>query len=453
VNIKDLSSTKSQKDTEPTCDKCGGAGFCYPTLENGKIDYARVVSCDCRTLLTGEQKQAKLFEASNLGPLSRLTFDNLLPEGRSGYTTNKALFKAAYQASKEFANNPSKWLVLIGPSGSGKTHLAAAVANEQLNQQKPVLYITAPDLLEYLRSSYNPASETSHDSILDQVRNSPLLVLDDLGVHQESSWSKEKLDQILSYRFNRELPTLITLLSIDEIDQRIQTRINDPIISQTHCLEIEDDGGTGYSWEPGLKLQKQMTFENFDWKRINLPPSQRENLEKAYRTAVDYAHSPDGWLVWQGVTGAGKTHLASAIVNYLFQSGKEALFIVVPEFIDHLRSTFSPDSKISYDRLFERVKTASFLVLDDFGEQATTPWAQEKLYQVINYRYNARLATVITTTRLLEELDSRIRSRFLDPKISTPFALTVPDYRADIAARTVRGKTQRSQSRKYNSKS
>ena len=55
------------------------------------------------------------------------------------------------------------------------------------------------------------------------------------------------------------------------------------------------------------------------------------------------------------------------------------------------------------------------LVLDEFGEQSTTPWAQEKLYQVINYRYNARLATVITTTLSFDEIESRVSSRMVDP--------------------------------------
>jgi DNA replication protein DnaC len=82
--------------------------------------------------------------------------------------------------------------------------------------------------------------------------------------------------------------------------------------------------------------------------------------------------------------------------------------------------------------MFERVKTSPVLVLDDFGEQSTTPWAQEKLYQVINYRYNAQLPTVVTTSKSLEELEGRISSRLADHKTSTPFALMAPDYRTDI---------------------
>jgi DNA replication protein DnaC len=195
-----------------------------------------------------------------------------------------------------------------------------------------------------------------------------------------------------------------------------------------------------------MKLLQKMTFDNFDWKRVNLPPDQRQNLEQAYRLALDFAKSPENWLVFQGVTGCGKTHLAAAIANYRLKEGKPAKFEVVPDLLDHLRFTFSPESQVSYDQLFEEVKNAPLLILDDFGEQSTTPWAQEKLYQIINYRYNARLATVITTRYSLDEIDSPISSRLADPKISTLWNITAPDYRTDATAsrkRTARGRKER----------
>lgn len=185
-----------------------------------------------------------------------------------------------------------------------------------------------------------------------------------------------------------------------------------------------------------------MTFDNFDWRRVNLLPEQRQNLEQVFRIAVDFAKSPEGWLVLQGVTGCGKTHLAAAIANYRLQAGKPAKFEVVPDFLDHLRFTFSPESKVSYDELFEEVKNTPLLILDDFGEQSTTPWAQEKLYQVINYRYNARLATIITTRLTTDEMASPIASRFFDHQFSMVFEIRAPDYRTDATSsrkKTTRG--------------
>jgi len=195
-----------------------------------------------------------------------------------------------------------------------------------------------------------------------------------------------------------------------------------------------------------LELLKKMTFDNFDWKRVNLPPEQRDNLEKAYRLALDFAKSSESWLVLQGDTGCGKTHLAAAIANYRLKEGKPVKFVVVPDLLDHLRSTFSPESPVTYDQLFEEVKNAPLLILDDFGEQSTTPWAEEKLYQVINYRYNARLATVITTRLTTDEMTTPIVSRFFDNQLSMIFHVTAPDYRTDATAnrkKTTRGRKER----------
>lgn len=182
----------------------------------------------------------------------------------------------------------------------------------------------------------------------------------------------------------------------------------------------------------GLKLLRNMTFENFDPKRVNLPLDKQRNLSDAHKLARRFAEEPEGWLVLQGPNGCGKTHLAAAIGNYQLQRGKPVMFVFVPDFLDHLRSAFSPDSKVTYDELFERVKLAPLLILDDFGEQASTPWAQEKLYQLINYRYNDRLPMVVTTCLSLEEIETRIGSRLVDTRLSTPFNIDVPDYRSDL---------------------
>jgi DNA replication protein DnaC len=72
------------------------------------------------------------------------------------------------------------------------------------------------------------------------------------------------------------------------------------------------------------------------------------------------------------------------------------------------------------------------LILDDFGQQSATPWAQEKLYQLINYRYNAMLPTIITTCASLEEIEVRFSSRMVDPRLSLVFNVIAPDYRGDI---------------------
>jgi DNA replication protein DnaC len=362
--------------------------------------------------------------------LADITFDSLNGEGTGDSPSAKADYRAAWRAAKEFAENPEGWLVLTGPSGSGKTCLAAAIVNFQIANNSHAFYITTPDLLDNLRSSFNPNNDVQYDELFEQVRNAPLLVLDDLGAQSYTPWAKEKLEQLISYRYTNRLSTVVvSIIPVDDLDERIRSRLASSPVYQLGAYENRSPLLT-YSWPPEFKRQKGMTFESFDWKRNKAVF--RENLKEALRLAREFAESPDSWLVLQGESGCGKTHLAAAIVNYRYQKNQPAMFVVVPDFLDHLRSTFSPDSRVSYDRLFESVKNTPLLVLDDFGKQTTTPWAQEKLYQVINYRYNAHLPMVVTTNCSTDELDSPILSRFIDPRISLIFHIEAPNYVAGM---------------------
>ncbi|MEN8614502.1 ATP-binding protein [Dehalogenimonas sp. THU2] len=429
VSSSDKATTTPSK---PECSLCRGARFVHARTPEGTTDYTRTLPCRCVDITSDKDRLKRLIDYSQLGTLRSLTFDNLLQEGRHGSAQHQTVFKAAYKAAFTFAADPLGFLVFTGPSGSGKTHLAAAITNKRIETGHAVLYRSAPDLMDDLRAGFSTGAESPYADTFEQIKNTPLLVLDDLGIQSDTAWAREKLDQLITYRFKQELPTvLVTAAPLEALDERLRNRIADPRLATVVRLAGQDVGGC--EWPERLALQKRMTFSSFDSDRLNLPPEERENLSRAYQVAHDFARSPEGWLILQGVTGCGKTHLASSIINFRYQAGLPALFVVVPEFLDHLRSTFSPDSKISYDEMFDRVKTTPFLVLDDFGEQASTPWAHEKLYQVISYRYNAQLPTVVTTRASLDEIEPAISSRFIDHQFSMVFNVTAPDYRGDAS--------------------
>ncbi|MBN1161596.1 MAG: ATP-binding protein [Dehalococcoidales bacterium] len=444
------SSAEAVPPNSPTCSICKGARVVHPRLPSGQVDYSRVVPCSCVKNRQEDNRHSRLKQYSNLGALLRLTFENLIPEGRSSSPQSQESFFRAFQAAKAFAEKPEGWLVITGPSGSGKTHLTAAIVNECIGKEQPAFYVTTPDLLDRLRASFDADSETPYNEFFEQVKNTPLLALDDLGVQSATPWAKEKLDQLLTARFNAGLPTIIvTAVTMEKLDDRLRTRLTDARLARVFTLEEESQASI-YAWPPEFDLQKNMTFINYK-RRTDLSMEQQDNMDAAYRLAFDFAKNPEGWLVFMGETGCGKTHLASAIVNYRYEQGKPALFVVVPDFLDHLRSVFNPDSKVSYDEYFESVKSAPLLVLDDFGEHIETPWVKEKIYQLINYRYNAKLPTVINTQYSLDEimnnLDASISSRLVDRKISVTFAILAPDFRTDRKSASrrspPRGKTPR----------
>ncbi len=160
-------------------------------------------------------------------------------------------------------------------------------------------------------------------------------------------------------------------------------------------------------------------------------------IREAFTCAYEFAQDPNGWLLLIGPNGCGKTHLAAAIANKSLEDGALVLFATVPDLLDHLRAAFAPTSNEVYDQLFSRMREAEVLVLDDLGAQQSSPWANEKLFQLLNYRYNSRFPTVITAnSRGLQGIDERIRSRLTDASLVTTVILDrAKDYRPNSPRR------------------
>jgi len=415
---------------ENECPLCKGRGWLRFDVPFGHPDFGRLAPCQCTEKEFEQGRLAKLKQYSNLGALTRLTFDKLLPRGRSSDPQNQERFAHCLEVARHFAREPKGWLVLSGPSGCGKTHLAAAIANHCLHEGNQVFFMIVPDLLDHLRTTFSPSSDVAYDELFERVRNAPLLVLDDLGSQSSTPWAEEKLFQILNHRFNAELPTVVTVRNLVELDARLAAKLRDPAIAQ-QC-ELEKPQLPLFQQIGGLSTQflADKTFENFDARGINADQKGRESLRYALTAARQFADNPENWLVFAGVHGCGKTHLAAAIASHQLRAGRPVFFAVVPDFLDHLRSTFSPESTVTYDRVFEAVKTSPLLILDDLGTESSTPWAQEKLYQILNYRYNSRLATVITVAGFLEGIEGRLSSRLTDFALSTVIPISAPDYRS-----------------------
>ena len=429
------SATKSKVKEASVCPYCGGVGWLRRDLPVNDPEFGQLVRCVCKENEINRDAQQRLYSASNLENFNHMTFNAFSVQGRLGLGDEQihSLQYALSQAQK-FAASPRGWLVLMGTYGCGKTHLAAAVANACVEFGMGTLFLTVPDLMDWLRNSFD-ASDTNFEKRFDEIRNVGLLVLDDLGAQNTTKWANEKLFQIIDYRYVRKLPMVVTTnLALEDLDDRIRSRLQDPdLCTRVRILAPDYRAPIKDSKDPlvyQLQLLGDRSFGNFSLREPErLEPEVQSNLENVFRAAQVYAEDPHGWLVLTGNYGCGKTHLAAAIGNYRKGMGDDPIFVVVPDLLDHLRATFSPTSNISYDSMFNRVKSAPVLIMDDLGTQSATPWAREKLYQIFNERYNAKLPTIITMSNNLADLDARIRSRMLDTRICAIYEILAPSYR------------------------
>ncbi len=165
------------------------------------------------------------------------------------------------------------------------------------------------------------------------------------------------------------------------------------------------------------KLYRRASWESFSMDRIH-EISSRDSREKLIeRLGIlrewhgDTDESSMAFLT--GRPGSGKTHLAVATLRRYIQSGRKgALFVTVAEWLQEMKDSFATGSSA---RVMASVKSARLLAFDDIGSEMATDWVREAIYQVINYRLNELLPTIVTSnlrpSEIADQYHDRLASR------------------------------------------
>lgn len=214
-------NSKSPQSQLSTCPICGGRGI---VLQN---DTAVPCSCMEQKRIENSFKYARLSKELKTYSFAKFNLEYYQdPTAPEHYINAQKALKAAMDFTENVQNNPYEvGLLFSGPVGSGKTFLAASIANALLAKEFKVLFLIVPDLLDELRASISGRNETNELDLLDVARTIPILILDDLGAHNYTEWSRNRIYSILNYRMNEQLPTIITTnLDFDEIEQHLGER-------------------------------------------------------------------------------------------------------------------------------------------------------------------------------------------------------------------------------------
>lgn len=392
------------------CPICHGVSFVRRDVPIDDPDFGRAVPCRCVELENREARLQRLQRYSNLGPLTRLTFETLVSTGRSPNLRHRAIFARCVGAAQEFAKDPDGWLVLVGPSGCGKTHIAAAVANRCIERGLPALFVVVPDLLDHLRGAYRPDADVAYSELFEQVCAAPVLIMDDLGTENATAWAKEKLFQIVNHRFNARLPTVVTTnLPLAKLEDPLRTRLGDPSTLLPHADPIAkvfvlEEHGPLDDWEfnmAPLPHTQEMTFVNFDH-FDNLSERDKQWRERAYQVAMEYSREPTNWLALMGGRQKDRTHLLAAITNAQRESGP--LLVRVNDLLDYLRYSMKGEGDDDYYVRKRALRSHPLLLLDELEIGIGSEYTRRELYDLLYWRLMARLPTVVSSPNEMNQL-------------------------------------------------
>ena len=208
------------------CEFCGkelqpiGLDYLYANISEDSIEYER---CNCSKSKSywiehdnKEYEKQKRKRIQNI--INTIYKQNYIGRKLQDKNLENFYFDSSNLYVKDVVNDyinknkdtmKSDGLIIMGKSNIGKTHLAAAIANKLIENDKTVLIDRLTNLLDRIRETYEDNTK-SENELIEIYSNADMLIIDDLGTEKISNWALEKLYTIIQNRYENGLPIIIT---------------------------------------------------------------------------------------------------------------------------------------------------------------------------------------------------------------------------------------------------
>lgn len=145
-------------------------------------------------------------------------------------------------------------------------------------------------------------------------------------------------------------------------------------------------------------------FDNFEINNCN---------KKVFNNLINYSQKLVNNIEKKGVilvgnNGVGKTHLACSIANRFIEKGIPVIYGTLINLLAELRNSYEIDNNISEMEIIKLYENVDLLIIDDLGKEKPSEWGLEKLFTIINSRYENNLPVIITTNYNQNSLIKRL---------------------------------------------
>jgi len=212
-----------------TCEGLGWVGFHFDIRHP---DFGKYARCICGR--SSDNQYNVLKEISNLP--DKKTFNDY------NISWNKQT-REAFNACVDWADGGgTTFLTLYGGVGVGKTHLAVAVGYKMIAKQESITFYSSAELMRKIQSGIN---NNGLNKLMDETKSANCLILDDLGREYSTDWTTSLYHEIIDYRYQKKLRTLVTTNhSLEELEKIIGvpavSRLKDMWLGQLVVMEGED---------------------------------------------------------------------------------------------------------------------------------------------------------------------------------------------------------------------
>lgn len=219
---KKIALRRNLGETEAICEYCGAKLPYLAYLFEGKVVTVRSepVRCDCEKAQeywaeqdaekkAKEEKVAKILKERQRRESAGLPLGQI-PSFRA-YVTDTDGRREALKKVQEWAQNPTKNLVLEGSNHTGKTHLITAATNELSRHGTYVRMALINDIYSTIKRAYDyEASEYYYNRFKKIYTKPDILVIDDLGKERVTDWTVSTLFDIIDERYRNNKVTAVT---------------------------------------------------------------------------------------------------------------------------------------------------------------------------------------------------------------------------------------------------